>query len=581
MNDLRYAFRTLLKNPGFTVVAVLTLALGIGANTAMFAVVNGVLLKPLPYRDAERLMLVHLTFPNPKLGVTREGVWSYPKYRTFLDVQQSFDNTALFAGRDLNLSGDGSPERLRGEVITDRYPGILGIAPILGRSFAGVEAHRAGEPPVAMISHGLWTRRYAADPAILGRHIQIDATTYTVVGVLPSGFNGLSGVAEIWVPFAIYEPQFLNQAYAHGYYLIARRKPGVSEENAVAATPGAGTQVAAQHARFDKDAGATAVSLYSSRIEGDLRLAALMLLGAVAAVLLIACVNLTNLFIAKALGRRRETAVRLAIGASRLQVARQFVVESVLLTVAGTVAGLGFASTLLSAAAALLPSSDAFFRMAVAPGSTRVGGAQGLTLVGASMIGLDVATVLAACAIATVVAGLIAVIPAMQSSALRPLETLSGGRSTKRSERLSGFGTRGALVTAQITIALVLLAGAGLMLKSAGRLHATANRRRSGRRAHGTHRSAVGRATTRSAESRSSQNCSSASAVFPVWNRSGLRTALLCPVVATARRSVSREAVTAKHLAGRALACTGRLQISFPLQAFASFAGGSSTGRIG
>lgn len=475
MNDLRYAFRSLLRNPGFSAVAILTLALGIGANTAMFAVVNGVLLKPLPYSGAERLMLVHITYPNQQSGAVREGVWSYPKYRTFLDVQQSFANTALYAGRDLSLSGDGAPERVRGEVVTDRYPGILGIYPILGRSFTGVESHRAGEQPVTMISHALWTRRYGADPSVLGRQIQIDATTYTVVGVLPAGFTGLSGNAELWVPFAAYEPRFMTQAYAHGYFLVARRKPDMPEEAAISAVQVAGAHVAARYPLYGSDgAGATARSLYSSRIEGDLRLATLMLLGAVAAVLLIASVNLANLFIAKALGRRRETAVRLAIGASRLQVARQFITESALLTAAGTVVGLAFASTLLSAAAALLPSSDAFFRMAVAPASTRVAGAQGLTLVSASMIGLDAITVLAGCAIATVVAGLISLVPAMQASALRPLETLRGGRSATRRERFSGFGTRGMLVTAQITMSLVLLAGAGLMLRSVARLHATA-----------------------------------------------------------------------------------------------------------
>ena len=144
LQDLRYAFRTLLKNPGFTIVAVLTLALGIGANTAMFAVVNGVLLKPLPFHDPERLMLVHLLAPDREAGTMSEAVWSYPKYRTFLDIQQTFENTALFAGRDLSLSGDSSPERVRGEVVTDRYPGILGITPILGRAFTGAEAHRRG-----------------------------------------------------------------------------------------------------------------------------------------------------------------------------------------------------------------------------------------------------------------------------------------------------------------------------------------------------------------------------------------------------------------------------------------------------
>src|SRR5687768_17572475 len=195
LSDIRNAFRTLLKNPGFTIVAVLTLALGIGANTAMFAVVNAVLLKPLPFADAERLMLVHLLRPgrDEAAGTLMEEVWSYPKYRTVLDIQQTFENTALFAGRDLSLSGDSSPERVRGEVVTDRYPGILGITPVLGRAFTGAEAHRAGEQAVVMIGHALWTRRYNADPAIVGRSIQINSAPYTVVGVLPAGFKGLGG----------------------------------------------------------------------------------------------------------------------------------------------------------------------------------------------------------------------------------------------------------------------------------------------------------------------------------------------------------------------------------------------------
>ncbi|RPI52965.1 MAG: ABC transporter permease [Acidobacteria bacterium] len=475
IQDLRYAFRTLLRNPGFTIVAVLTLALGIGANTAMFAVVNGVLLKPLPFRDADRLMLVHSLYPDRETGTTREGVWSYPKYRTLLDVQNAFDNTALFAGRDISVTGDGGAVRVRAEVVTDRYPGVLGIHPVLGRSFSGREAHLKGEPRVALIGHALWTRRYAADPSILGRTVAINAEPYTIVGVLPAGFTGLSGDAEVWVPFAAFEPGFLTEAYAHGYYLVAHRKPEVSEALAVAAMRTAGQRVAKAYPNYGgNEWGATATSLYSSRIEGDLRLAALMLLGAVSVVLLIACVNLTNLFIAKALGRRRELAVRLAIGASRSRIVRQFLLESLVLTALGTASGLLVASALLQAAAGMMPESDAFFRMAVAPGSVRLSGAQGLTLVAARMIGLDAMTILTACGIAAVVAGLIAAVPAMQASSLRPVEMLKSGRSARRAERLGGFGTRGVLVVAQITLAFVLLAGAGLMIQSAAKLHATA-----------------------------------------------------------------------------------------------------------
>ena len=474
LSDLRYALRTLLKNPGFTIVAVLTLALGIGANTAMFAVVNAVLLKPLPFHEPERLMLVHLLMPGREAGVQNEAVWSYPKYRTFLDIQQTFENTALFAGRDLSLSGDSSPERVRGEVVTDRYPGILGITPILGRAFTGAEAHRAGEQAVVMIGHALWTRRYDADPAIVGRTIQINSAPYTVVGVLPPGFKGLIGNAEAWVPFAVFEPSFMTQSYAHGYYAVARPKPNLTEAQTIAAVRVAGRQIAAEFSEYDgRSWSATAVSLYSSRVDGDLRRAALVLLGAVGLVLLIACVNLTNLLIAKALGQRREVAVRSAIGASRMQIARQFVVESLVLAGLGSALGIVVAGMLLDAASLLLPDADVFFRAPMAPGTRRIPGADGLARVGAGMIGLDSATLLFTCGVAAVVSALIALVPAMQSASLRPIEAMRAGGRGGTATGFHGFGARSALVTAQIALALVLLAGAGLMIKSAARLHGT------------------------------------------------------------------------------------------------------------
>ena len=180
--DIRYAIRGLRRSPGFAVIATLTLALGIGANTAMFAVVNAVLLKPLPFVEADRLMLVHLLAPDQERGggILRENAWSYPKYRAFLDTQHVFDETALFAGREFSVTGDGDPERVRGEVVTDRYPALLGIYPSVGRSFTGDEAHRPGAERVALIGHGLWMRRYAGDPSIVGRTVRIGATRRTV-----------------------------------------------------------------------------------------------------------------------------------------------------------------------------------------------------------------------------------------------------------------------------------------------------------------------------------------------------------------------------------------------------------------
>ena len=481
LQDLRYAIRTLLKNPGFTIVAVLTLALGIGANTAMFAVVNAVLLKPLPFQDADRLMLVHLTMPDREaggIGGLRDAVWSYPKYRTFLDVQQTYDSTALFAGRDFTLSGDQEPERVRGEVITDRYPAILGIAPLLGRSFTGEETHRAGEARVATISHALWLRRYGGDRNVVGRTIQINALPYTIVGVMPAGFRGLHGNAEMWVPLAALEPAMLQQRQNHSYYLAARRKIGVAEPAAISAAQVYGRHVDA--AFSDRPSGpenawgATAVSLSNSRVDADVRRASLVLLGAVGFVLLIACVNLTNLIVAKAIGRRREVAVRMAIGASRFRVARLFLTESLLLAGLGAASGLLLALGLLNGAAALLPDADVFFNSPIAPGVPRTAGAAGLTRIGASMIGLDLVTLLFTCGVAAAAAALIALVPALQASSLRPVDAVKtgGGSGTARGFHL--LGVRSALVTTQIAVALVLLAGAGLMVKSAARLQRTA-----------------------------------------------------------------------------------------------------------
>ena len=471
--DVRYALRLFGRAPAFTAVAVATLALGIGANTAMFAVVNAVLLKPLPFKDADRLMLVHMLWPERESGpgVYREGVWSYPKYRTFRDIQQTFEEAAMFAGRDINLSGEDSPERLRGEVVTDRYPEVLGITPILGRSFTYDEANREGTAPVVILGHGLWTRRYAADPAILGRTVDINATRYTVVGVLPRGFKGLTGMAELWTPLAAFEPGQLTERWSHSYTIVARRKPGVSEPEAKPAVRVYGSQVDQQHKDRTSEAwSASAASLYASRADADIRRAAFVLLGAVGFVLLIACVNLTNLVAAKALARRREVAVRVAIGASRGRIARQFLVESVLLSILGAVGGVVVATGLLAAAAMLLPDPDVFFRTSMAPGAPRrIAGAAGLTRVGASMIGFDARTLLFTCVVAVVTATLIALVPAFRASTLRPFEALKGtGGGSARG--FHGLSARGLLVTIQIALALVLLTGAGLLIKSAARL---------------------------------------------------------------------------------------------------------------
>jgi predicted permease len=476
--DVRYTFRLLGRSPGFTAIAIATLSIGIGANTAVFAVVNAVLLKPLPFQDADRLMLVHLSAPDIEAGpgVYRDMVWSYPKYRTFLEIQQVYDDTALFSNRDVTLSGDGEAERVRAEVVTDRYPAVLGIAPILGRPFTYDEAHREGSPAVAMIGYGLWNSRYGRDSSVVGRSVQINGIPHTIVGVLPRGFRGLNGYAELWVPLAVVEPSQLTQRQSHSYTLVAKRKAVVPEPDASAAVRVYGEQIDANYRDRGPGGpmvpwGANAASLYASRADADIRRASFVLLGAVGFVLLIACVNLTNLLLAKAIARRRDLAIRVAIGASRGRIVRQFAVESLVLAVLGAVGGLMVAVGMLGAASMLLPDSDVFFRTSIAPGAPRIAGAAGLTRVGAGMISLDVATVLFTCIATVVTTVLVAVMPAVHASALPPFETLKNAGTAGSGRGFHAFSTRTALVAAQIALALILLTGAGLMIRSVDRLH--------------------------------------------------------------------------------------------------------------
>ena len=475
--DAKYSLRLLGQAPGFAAIAVATLALGIGANTAMFAVVNAVLLKPLPFADADRLMLVHMLAPDREAGpgMFREAVWSYPKYRVFEEAQRTFEVTALFAGRDYSLAGGADPERVRGEIVTEAYHAVLGVAPIIGRHFTFDEANRAGTPPVVMIGHALWTRRFAADPATVGRSIEVNGGPHVVVGVLPPGFRGLIGSAELWMPLAVLEPSQLTQRQSHSYTVVARRRAGVSEAEARAAVQVYGAQVAAHFVEEQEDLRRTAraTSLSASRVDADLRRAAIIVLGAVGFVLLIACVNLTNLLVARALARRREVAIRTAIGASRGRIVRQFAVESLLLAGFGALGGIAVAAALLAVAQALLPDPDVFFRTSIAAGVPRITGAAGLTRVGAAMIGFDASTLLFTCAVTVLTAALVSILPALHAASMRPSDVLKAGGSGGGTRGFRGFGARTALVSAQIALALVLLTGAGLMVKSAARLHAT------------------------------------------------------------------------------------------------------------
>ncbi|HEX5049309.1 MAG TPA: ABC transporter permease [Gammaproteobacteria bacterium] len=476
--DLWHALRLLARSPRFAAIAIVTLALGIGANTAVFSVFNAVLLKPLPFRDAERLMLVHLLDPTRDAapGVYNEMVWSYPKYRSFAGGQQAFEDLALFARRELNLTGDGDPQHVQGEAVTDTYPAVLGVSPILGRTFTYDESNRLGTAPVVMLGYGLWMHRYGGDPGIVGRTIQLDATPHTVAGVMPAGFAGLSGSADLWLPLAQADGSEIEESGSHSYSLVGRRKADVSEDAAIAATRVMGDAVGAEFAGEGPDArrqSATAASMYASRADSDVRRATWLLLGAVAFVLLIACVNVANLFLAKAIERRREVAIRVALGASRGRIGRQFLVETLVLATLGAMLGLAVASLLLSAAPLLLPDAEVLFRSSIAPGAPRIRGAEGLTRIGASSIGLDTATLLFTVGVTVVAAALLALLPTLQAASLRPIEALKAAGSAMGSRGRRDFVVRAVPIVAQIALALVLLAGAGLVTRSALELQAT------------------------------------------------------------------------------------------------------------
>jgi predicted permease len=439
LQDLKYGLRMLAKNPGFTAVAVITLALGIGVNTAIFSVVNGVLLRPLPYPNPDRLVQIYERSPQiNELSVS---------YLNFLDwerVNRSFAGMAAYRGESFNFTGTGQPEHIPGAVVTANFLSVLGVEPLRGRTFTPDE-NQPGANPVAMVSEGFWKRSFAGDTAVLGKSVVLDGQAYTVVGIVP-GDCQLLGPAEVVTPLWQWRRRMqLESRESHpGIRVVGRLKPGVSLAQARADMENIAHNLAAAYPKTNEGTSTTVVPL-KNNIVGDVRPMLLLLQAAVGFVVLIACANVANLLLARSVARKREIALRVALGASRGRVIRQLLTESVFVSLAGGGIGLLLAywgsAPILAAVPGGLPRQEA--------------------------IGLDGNVLLFTLGLSLLSGIVFGLAPALQSSRSDLQETLSaGGRSVAGGQHR----TQSALVVAEVSLALVLLAGAGLLIRSLQRL---------------------------------------------------------------------------------------------------------------
>jgi putative ABC transport system permease protein len=436
LQDLRYGLRTLKNSPGFAAVAVLTLAIGIGANTAIFSFVNAILLKPLPYANADRIVRVLEKPP----GGGRNGI-SALNYLDWAKQNTVFEYMAAQTGGGASLSGSGEPQQLRGARVSAHYFDIFGIKAAIGRTFAPDE-DQLGKEHVVVLSHVLWETQFGADPAIVGRKIVLDGQPYQVIGVLPAMGAFDNAWWQIWRPLA-FEPGNLTRDF-HWLTSFALLKPGVTLRQARVQMDGIGGRIAAAYPASNKGWGVTVDPFADIVVGAQLRSSAWIMMAAVGMVLLIGCANLANLMMARAAAREREVAVRASLGASRWRLIRQFLTESILISMSGGLLGIAVGYAVME-----------LLRFALPP----------YTLPREANVSMDSRVLLFALAISVLTGILFGLAPAIQAARPKLAASMKEGG---RGSTIGGARRRirGALVVVEVALAFVLLTGAGLLLRS-------------------------------------------------------------------------------------------------------------------